>query len=146
MRWTPAGTQPGSPDTQRGAMQVRATYGLANAHVHSVAAKPGREVYLIQACGALSTSPGSMSDLLHAGKCLVCGQAPRWREMWLVSPSPAPVWTQGEAAFGHLRSRLPCLDPAWLVAQASPGCLCRRGVQLGEISSCCNLGELRPSS
>lgn len=67
---------------------------------------------LIQASSAPSTSPGSTSDLPHRGKCLGCGQrassqAPQWREMWVLTPSPALVWTQEEGEFGHQRSRLP---------------------------------------
>lgn len=83
-----------------------------------------------------SSSLGSVSDLPHPGKCLGCGQVPCRREMWVQSPSPELVWYQVEAALGHLRSRLSCLNPALCVGQ----------VQLGEIGSCCNLGELRSSS
>ena len=114
-------------------------------HIRWQRSQEGR-MWLIQASSALSTSPGSTSDFPHPDKCLGCGQPPHWRELWVLLPSPALVWTQGEAAFGHLRSRLPCLDPACHVAQASPGYLCRSEVQVGEISSCWNLGELRPSS
>lgn len=85
---------------------------------------------LSQASGAPSTSPGGASDVTHPGKHLGCDQAPRWREMWVVSPSPALVWTREEAGFGHLRSSLPCPDPTFYVAQASLGCLCSESFQL----------------